>query len=206
MHTQLFYDAVLAQRLEQAEAATTRQYVATRAALRPEAGCISQTIGDGVALFAGEDSPINRVVALGMTQPATMLEIEACIAFYTARREQTRIDLCPLAQPPMLDTLRQAGYSIAQFKHVLVRTLAEWPDQPVPASTINVRPILAAEAELWALTVTGAFRGEAYNSAALEVALPNPYKPDTVCFLAWVEGQPIGGGALAIQDDVAILP
>ncbi|HHW85201.1 MAG TPA: hypothetical protein GX400_03205 [Chloroflexi bacterium] len=47
MCTLLVCDAPLAQRLEQAAAATTQHYVAARATLRPDAGCISQTIGIG---------------------------------------------------------------------------------------------------------------------------------------------------------------
>lgn len=205
MHTHHVCDTPLAQRLEQAEATTSQQYVAARATLRPDAGAATQAIGDGIALFAGTGSPLNRVVALGMTQPVAMTEIDACATFFGAHGETARIDLCPLAHPSLINVLQQANYAVAQFKHVLVRTLASWPDHPRPVTTIDVRPILVAETRLWAQVVAGAFHGGVPSLADLEIALPNPHKPDTVCFLAWVEGQPAGGGALAIQDGIALL-
>lgn len=200
----LFCDSALARRLEQAEATTTQEYVAARAGLRPDAGCRSQVIGDGIALFAGARSPINRVVALGMEHPVDQGMIDACASFFAEQGELARIDLCPLAHPSLMLMLQQGGYTVAQFKHVLVRTLADWPDRPWRGSGVAVAPAPTAEAELWAQTVTAAFHGGAQNAADLEIALPNPHKVDTLCFLARIEGTPTGGGALAMQSGVAI--
>ncbi len=200
----LFCDAALAQRLESAEASSTQQYVAARARLRPEAGCRSAAIGDGVACFAGAGSPLNRVVALGMTQRVDAAMIEACTAFFTARQETPRLDLCPLAHASLLTALQQSGYAVTQFKQVYVRRLADWPDRPPPSTPIETAPISPGDADCWAQVVAGAFHGGAPSSADLEIALPNPHKPDTTCFLARIAGEAAGGGALAIHAGLAI--
>lgn len=200
----MFCDATLAQRLEYAEASTTQHYVAARAWLRPEAGCSSASIGDGVACFAGAGSPLNRVVALGMTQRVDRAVIEACTAFFADRNETPRLDLCPLAHSSLLTALEQSGYAVAQFKQVYVRRLADWPDRPPPSTPIETAPITRRDADHWAQVVAGAFHGAAPGALDLEIALPNPHKPDTTCFLACIAGEPAGGGAIAIHDGVAI--
>lgn len=204
-HDALFTtDPGLAQRLEQAEAATTSHYVAARARLRPAAGCTTAALGDGTAFYAGAGSPINRVVGLGMAQPVTAETLAACTEFYSARQAAPHIDLCPLAHPSLLTNLLHAGYGVAQFKHVFARTLSSWPDVRAANPEIEVAPVGAAEAALWAQTVAGAFHGGAANDADLEIALPNAEKPDTICFLARLDGAAAGGGALAIAQGVAL--
>jgi GNAT superfamily N-acetyltransferase len=194
----------LARRLEQAEAATTRQYVAAAAALRPEAGCTSLPIGDGVAIFAGARSPINRVMALGMEAPVDQAMLANCTLFFAEWGELARIDLCPLAHPSLVQMLQQNRYTVAQFKHVFVRGLATWPGLDSLAAGVDVAPIDDEEADLWAQTVAGAFHGGAPDAADLDIAHPNAHKRDTRCFLARIAGAPAGGGALAIHGGVAI--
>lgn len=204
-HDALFItDPGLAQRLEQAEAATTAHYVAARARLRPAAGCTTAALGDGTAFYAGAGSPINRVVGLGMVQPVAAEVIAACTEFYHVRQAAPHIDLCPLAHPSLLTTLLHAGYGVAQFKHVCARTLSSWPDITAANPEITVAPVTAAEAALWAQTVAGAFHGGAASDADLEIARPSTDKPDTTCFLARLDGAPAGGGALAIVQGVAL--
>lgn len=197
-------DTELARRLEEAEAATTRAYVTAAAALRPEADCTSLPIGDGVAIFAGARSPINRVMALGMEAPVDQEMLDRCTHFFAERGELARIDLCPLAHPSLLQMLQQNRYTVAQFKHVFVRRLATWPGLDSLAAGVDVGPIDHGEADLWAQLVASAFHGGPPDATNLEIAQPNAHKIDTRCFLARIAGTPAGGGAVAIHDGVAI--
>ncbi|MCB0053431.1 MAG: GNAT family N-acetyltransferase [Caldilinea sp.] len=200
----LALDAALARRLEQAEATTTARYTAAQALLDPASGSTASTIGDGLAFFAGAGSPINRVVGLGTAQPVSPALVAACEAFYAARGEACRIDLCPAAHPSLTVLLAERGYAAALSKHVFVLSLAEWDSAAAGGSTIAVSAITPDEAELWADTLAAAGDDGRLNLAARAIALPNPHKADTICFVARVGGLPAGGGALALVDGVAI--
>ena len=200
----LHHDAELARRLEQAEAATTARYVAAQALLDPAAGSVAAAIGDGTAMFTGPGSPINRVVGLGMAQAVTRVEIARCEAFYAARGEGCRIDLCPLAHPSLITLLQEHGYTVGLFKHVFVLAPPGRRTDEAGAPAIAVCPVAPEQAGQWAETLATAADGGAPDPAAHALALPNAYKPDTVCFLAWAGGMPVGGGALAIVDGVGI--
>ena len=200
----LAHDAALACRLEQAEATTTARYTAAQALLDPASGSTVGAIGDGLAIFAGAGSPINRVVGLGTAQPVSPALVATCEAFYAARGEACRIDLCPTAEPSLAATLAEHGYSDALSKHVFVRSLVGWDAAAAGVSTIAVNAIAPEEAELWAETLAAAGDDGKPNRVARAIALPNPYKADTTCFLARVGGLPAGGGALAMVDGVAV--
>ncbi len=197
-------DIVLACRLEQAEAATTARYIAARAALDPAADSTAAAIADGAAIFAGPGSPVNRVVGLGMTQAVECADIARCEAFYAARGEICRIDLCPLAHSSLRELLRERGYTVGLFKHVSVLPMAARRAAATVSPAIVVEPVTVQQAGLWADTLAAAADGGAPNLAARAIAQPNVFKSDTICFLAWIGGEAVGGGALAIVDGVGI--
>lgn len=200
----LHHDAALAHRLEQAEAVTTARYTAAQALLEAASCSTVSAIGDGLAFFTGAGSPINRVVGLGTAQPVDSAHVDACEAFYAVRGEPCRIDLCPAAHPLLAAILAERGYSAALSKHVFVLSLAGWDSAAADVSTIAVRAIAPEVAELWAQTLAAAGDDGKLNPVARAIALPNPHKADTICFLAQVGGLPAGGGALAIVDGVGI--
>lgn len=198
------FDSALACRLEQAEAATTTRYIAARAALDPGADSTAAAIADGAAFFAGPGSPVNRVVGLGMAQAVERADIARCEAFYAARGEVCRIDLCPLAHPSLRALLQERGYTVGLFKHVSVLPLIGRRAEATVPPAIVVQPVAVQQAGLWADTLAAAADGGAPNPAARAIAQPNVYKSDTICFVAWVGGEAAGGGALAIVDGVGI--
>ena len=58
---------------------------------------------------------------------------------------------------------------------------------------------------LWAQVVSYAFEGSgSLADANTDIAWPNANKTNTRCFIAWIGGEPTGGGAPAIHDGVAI--
>jgi GNAT superfamily N-acetyltransferase len=200
-----YLDHELARRLEIAEMQSALAYAVARAAVFPESGAMADAIGDGIAVYAGPGSPINRVHGLGMRSRVYRAEVEACEDFFALQREPTRIDLCPLADPSLLAELRTRGYGVAQFKHVWVRGI-DVPSKELPAPPmVRVTPVDSAERTLWAQVVAGSFQGEPIEQANVDIALPTSQKLDTTCFLARLGGKPAGGGALAMQEGVGIL-
>jgi GNAT superfamily N-acetyltransferase len=204
-YTDIYLDHELARRLEIAEMESALAYAVACTAVFPDSGATAEAIGGGIAVYTGAGSPINRVHGLGMRSRVYKAEITACEDFFTLQREPTRIDLCPLADPSLLTELRRRRYGVAQFKHVWVRGI-DTPSKELPAPPIvRVTPVDTAERALWAQVVASSFQGEPIEQANVDLALPTSQKLDTTCFLAWIGGNPAGGGALALHDGVGIL-
>jgi hypothetical protein len=112
----VFADALLAQRLEAAEAANAR-------GCSPRGASVLEVAG-GCAIFTGADSPLTHAVGIGLDGAVTEAEIGALETFFRSRGARPTIDLCPLAGPGLLQALGERGYRPTEFNNVLVRG---WP-------------------------------------------------------------------------------
>jgi ribosomal protein S18 acetylase RimI-like enzyme len=143
----LFCDTALAGRIERAEA----QFIAQSSeAARRRAGTAGFVIpiAGGVASFAGEGSPFNKVAGLGfdgMPDPAALDEIESAFA---ARGSPVQIELAHLADPAIGDLLTGRGYRLESFENVLGGALTGDPERVTPPG-VEVRPSGAEEFEAW---------------------------------------------------------
>ncbi len=190
----IFADALLARRLEAAEAAIAR-------ACRAESSAVLEIAG-GCAIFAGIDSPLTQAVGLGLNGPVTPFELGRLESFFHSRGARPRLDLSPLADPGFLDALGP-HYHIAEFNNVLVRSL-----QGLEVGlTARVRRALPGERDLWSHTVGhGFFEQPELTTPEMEVGRAIFNMPGALCYLTTAEsGQPAGGGALAIHEGLAVL-
>ena len=121
----LFCDTALAGRIERVEAqliARCNQAARRRAGT---AGFVIPVAG-GVASFAGEGSPYNKVAGLGfggVPDPAALDEIEKAFA---ACGSPVQIELAHLADPAIGALLAGRGYRLESFENVLGRALDGW--------------------------------------------------------------------------------
>jgi hypothetical protein len=192
-----FADAALARRLEAAEAINARGCTAS------PPGAAFLDIAGGCAIFVGDDSPLTQAVALGLNGPVSEAEVDTLEAFFHSRGAEVSIDLCPLADPGLLEILGRRGYRAAEFNNVLVKRLAGAGIVLAP----RVRRALAAEADLWSHTVgRGFFEQGDLTTAEMEVGRAIFAMPGALCYLAaGPTGEPAGGGALAVRDGLATL-
>jgi ribosomal protein S18 acetylase RimI-like enzyme len=200
-----FNDAALAQRFELNEAALATAYVETQARLGLVSGAIAQPLAGGVAAFAGVTSPISRAIALGMLGRVDDADCDAVEDFYRRRGAVSQVDLCPLADPSLAGLLGARGYHCKQFLNANFRPLSaheHWPATP----GVTVTVVEPSEADLWCATVARGFA--AANPVLpdnLDIARPTPSNPLVRCFLARIDDEPVGAGALAIHDGAARL-
>ena len=193
----VFADAALARRIEAAEAMNARFC----SGVPPGAAFLD--IAGGCAIFVGAESPLTQTVGLGLNGPVTEAEIDSLEVFFRSRYASVSIDLCPLADPGLLEILGRRGYRATEFNNVLVKRMAGAQIVLAP----RIRRALAAEYDLWAHTVGRGFFDEGdLTTDEMEVGRTIFAMPGALCYLAVSPtGEPAGGGALAVRDGLATL-
>ena len=134
----LFCDTALAERLERAEA----QLVANASeAARRRAGTAGFVIAvaGGVASFAEEDSPFNKVAGLGFGGVPSAAAFDEIERAFTACGAPVQIELAHLADPAIGAQLSERGYRLVSFENVLGLDLSSDPRR-VTLPGIEVRP------------------------------------------------------------------
>ncbi|XXF75687.1 GNAT family N-acetyltransferase [Myxococcaceae bacterium GXIMD 01537] len=187
-------DLQLVRRLELAQAAQNR-------GATPHVGVLE--VAGGLALFNGVDSPLTQSLALGLDGPVGAEALAPIESHLGQGGGAIRIELLPHAHPSLAKELGQRGYSVAEFQQVLVRTLpGAWP-RPTDE---EVRPLRPGEAEVFARTVAQGFLGrDELSDAEASLMLPTATMPGTTCFLAFVDGEPAGGGTVSLHEGVVTL-
>lgn len=197
----LFVDLALARRLELAHAWRGVHYARAQRALHPDVQIGVERVAGGYAIYAGDGSPLNRAVGLGLHGPVTRTDLDSIEQFYAGCGAPPRVDLCPLADPSWPHLLTLGGYRLEQFYSVLVRPLTE---DVVPVSLpgeVRVSQAGPEDAELWIHTVAQGFGDqESPAQETLDLLAPNFHSANGTCFFAWMDGQPAGGGAIYVHE------
>jgi GNAT superfamily N-acetyltransferase len=196
----IFADLALARRLEAAEAANARGCSTWPSS--PNAAAVLEVAG-GCAIFVGADSPLTQAVGLGLNGPVSADELDRMEQFFRSRGAGVSIDLCPLADPGLLAALCERGYRPREFNNVLVKRLAGSEIVFAP----RVRRAVAGDEDLWSHTVgRGFFEQGDLTSDEMDVGHAIFAMRGSMCYLAVTEnGEPAGGGALAIHGGLATL-
>ena len=188
-------DIHLARRLEAAEA--------VNAAACARSGGAAIYIGGGCAVFAGDHSPLSQAVGLGLNGPVPEPEVDRMEEFFRSRGTPVSVDLCPLADPGLVEILGRRGYRATEFTTVLVREMAGF--EPAPADP-RVRPAAASEADLWVRTVGSGFcerdelSAEEQSVGRLILAIP------AACYFGFAaSGESAAAAAMTVHSGLAVL-
>jgi len=191
-----FADQSLARRIEAAEAANARG-----CATAPGAAVLE--VAGGCAVFSGPGSPLNQAVGLGLDGAVDSAALDRMENFFRSRGARASVDLCPLADLGLLEALGRRGYRPAEFNNVLARRLAGMEIAMAP----RARRALPDEFDLWSHTVgRGFFDQPELSEEEMDVGRAIFDMPGCLCYLGVTEnGQPAGGGAMALRDGLALL-
>jgi len=143
----LFCDTALAGRIERVEAQLIARCSEAARRRAGTAGFVIPVAG-GVASFAGEGSPYNKVAGLGfggVPDASALDEIEQAFAACGA---PVQVELAHLADPAIVALLSARGYQLESFENVLGRALVGEFEQVMPPG-IKVRPSGEEEFETW---------------------------------------------------------
>ncbi|NTW03323.1 MAG: GNAT family N-acetyltransferase [Oscillochloris sp.] len=193
-------------RVEQALASHIAAYGSMIALLRPESHAAALAICRGWAVRTGSNLPINRAVGLGLSGPMNSAMLDQIEMFYQEEHLTPEIELCPLADRSLHNLLRDRGYqyrrcmSVLSFRH----------DRPLPPAPNDIEISIVAEnqAEVWIHTVaTGFTTTVPMPEQAPDIILSRSVmmRSNVSCFLATINDEPAGAGAVALGNGVAIL-
>lgn len=189
-------DLALVQRLERAQAAQNRE-------LTPPGGVLE--VAGGVALFHGPGSPLSQALGLGLEGPVSEAQLAQVEAHLGQGGGAPQLELLPWADASLARLLAARRYQVQEFQQVLLRTLGPC-EPPALAPGVEVRPVQPGEERLFARVVASAFLGrEDLSEEEASLLLPSARAPGTTFFLAQVDGEPAGGGTVALHEGVATL-
>ena len=208
----LFCDTALAGRIERVEVQLIAQ---SSEAARRRAGTAGFVIpiAGGVASFAGEGSPYNKVAGLGfggVPDPAALDEIEKAFAAFGS---PVQIELAHLADPAIGAVLAGRGYRLESFENVLGRALTGESERVMPPG-VEVRPSGEEEFETWLDVVAegsvhpdtqGVPWHEEFSREAIIGAERDSAAAGDMRYAALRDGVIVGGATMRISEGVAQL-
>ncbi len=211
----MFVDEALARRLEALDgmfAARIADAFAGEdlAAGRPtQAGSIR--VAGAVAAWVAPHSVLSKVHGLGMDATPADDDLDAIEEFYRARGDRrVAIELAPFAGAELAARLEERGYRTAGLEHVLVRALDAGqpapPGLPAGVAVEAVDPRDAAARAAWAeVSAQGFFAPAVAPPDLLRYAALCCDVPDTVAWLARVDGAPAATGAHSVSAGLCAL-
>jgi GNAT superfamily N-acetyltransferase len=143
----LFCDLALAARIERAEAGLVAAAARGAHRRRGAAGFVTALAG-GVATFADEGSPFNKVAGLGFAGVPGEAELAGVEHAFAACGAPVQVELAHLGDPGVGALLTGRGYRLESFENVLGRTLDRGPEPVTPAG-VSVRPSGDDEFDRW---------------------------------------------------------
>jgi GNAT superfamily N-acetyltransferase len=199
-----FVDHALACRLEMTHAWRGAEYARAQGRLHPERGIAVETVGGGWAIFSGQGSPANACIGLGMDGVVAETDLDFVEGFFLSRGATPRVDVCPLANESLLRLLAARGYGPRRFFSVLSRPLPFLEPAVASAASVPVTRAGPEQAELWMRTTARGFEGaDTPSQGMLDILAPNFYAANALCFLAWLDGQAVGGAGMYVHDGAA---
>lgn len=198
--------AAEAARLEWAQAATCRAIAAAMAHRDPRSGAGARESAAGLAIYAGDGSPLTQGMAMGLRGPVTAAELDAIEAHLRPTGAGARqLEVSPFADPTLLALVAERGYRIAEWQLVWSRAVPAEPLAPPPRE-LSVRRIRPGEEELHCrVSLAGFLESEEVPDAAVALLLPFAFADGCEPYLALLGDEPIAAAMLCVADRVAFL-
>ncbi|MEN8374769.1 MAG: GNAT family N-acetyltransferase [Gemmatimonadota bacterium] len=209
----LFATTELAARIERVEAGLMADSGRAVERSRPAASAMVLSLAGGVATYAGEGSPLNKVAGLGFEGPVSVAELEEVERLYAERGSPVHVELSCLADPSIGALLTGRGYRLVGFENVLGRELSDGPAGDSPG--LDIRASDEADFDVWLDAVVTGFLSpndeglpahESFAREALEQAIGDMAGAEGFLrYLARRDGNPAGGASMRLGEGVAQL-
>jgi ribosomal protein S18 acetylase RimI-like enzyme len=205
----LFCGTDLAERIERAE--TQLITTATEAAItRLGDVAFVSPIAGGAACYAGDGSPMNKIVGLGFGGVPSSGDLDEIERQFASRGCATHVELSNLADPEIAAALAGRGYQLVAFENVLGRAVDD--DVPPAPSGVEVRlsddPAAYLDVVVEGFShpdVEGVPAHEDFPREILQTAIADMQRAGVTSYLAFRDGVVAGGGSMRLCDGVAQL-
>src|SRR5919107_293580 len=209
----LFCDTALAERVERVEAELIAR--ASEAADRRKIGTAGFVIriAGGVATFAEEGSPFNKVAGLGFGGVPSVAALDEIERAFAACGAPVQIELAHLADPAIGALLTDRGYRLVSFENVLGLALEGEAERATPPG-VEVRASGDDEFGLWLDVVADGFAHpdtqgvpshEEFPREVLERAVRDVVAAGVMRYVALRDGVIAGGASFRMAEGVAQL-
>jgi GNAT superfamily N-acetyltransferase len=213
----MFADAALAARIDRAEGRYVASVAEAVGARRADSGTMIRPISGGTSVYAGPNSPMNKVIGLGLDGPIDLEALEEIEREWRARGEAVRVELSILADASVPVALSERGYHVHGFENVLARALDVElaTDDPRGPQGITIERLRKEDERTWIdiavaaftqLDGTGSAADDSSQIAVMEEVMSDVLaSPGLLPYLARLDGRPVGEGALCLAGDIALL-
>ena len=160
-------------------------------------------LGGAYAVSAAvlETFMFNRVVGLGMAHTATDALLDDVMAHYAVRKSAFEVNLCPLAEPGDLSARLAARGLGAPFHHV--KWLRGIQTAPAQAWTLRLERVKPRQALAFATIAAAGYAGESTDARDWLAGCVG--RPNWTHYVTWEGDEPVGCGAMFVEDDGAWL-
>ncbi len=209
-------DINLARRIDGFEARGS-QLIGEEAQRRnPEALAFVKVLGEGVAVYSGQDSPVNKIIGLGFGEPLDMGALEQIEEAYFERGSSVQAEISTLASPSVHALFTARGYTLQGFENVLGRLLSEADRLPHVTTGVTVEDVPASTLDAWIDILIDGFERPDETGAGSGIPLPSREAivyafarfaelPGFFACLARRGNDAAGGGGLRIGEGIAQL-
>jgi GNAT superfamily N-acetyltransferase len=209
----LFCDVALAERIERAEAQLMSAAAEAARLRRGDDAAFVMRVAGGVATFAEDDSPFNKIAGLGFAGVPDAAVLDHIERAFAERGAAVQAEVAHLADPAVGVLLTERGYRLVSFENVLGLALDGTYERMTPPG-IEVRVCRDDEFDTWLDVVADGFAHpddqgvpshEEFPRQALANAERDFAAAGVVHHIALYDGTVAGGGSLRIADGVAQL-
>jgi ribosomal protein S18 acetylase RimI-like enzyme len=209
----LFCDSALAERIEGVEAQLIAKAGEAARRRRADTAGFVIPIAGGVASFAEQGSPFNKVAGLGFGGVPSATALDNVEQAFAAHGAHVQIELAHLADPAIAALLTERGYRLTSFENVLGHAL-EGQRERVTPSGVEVRPSGDDEFDAWLDVVVdgvavpdaqGLPQHEEFPREVVETAERDLVSAGVMRYVALRNGVMAGGAGLRMADGVAQL-
>ena len=209
----VFCDTALAKRIERVEAELIARASEAADRRRTDTSGFVIPIAGGVATFAEDGSPFNKVAGLGFGGVPSAAALDDIEGAFAACGAPVQIELAHLADPALGAFLTERGYRLVSFENVLGLALKDEPERVIPPG-VEVRPSGDDELEPWLDVVVdgvahpdmeGVPSHEEFPREVVERAERDFVAAGIMRYVAMRDGVIAGGAAFHMADGVAQL-